>query len=218
MFSTPPAITTSASPHITAWAASMTERRPEAQTMLMVRAVFSLGIPEWIRIWRATFWPSPAVRTLPMMTSSTKAGSRPPALSKAALTAVTPISTGLTPVRPPPNLPTAVRAALTITASGISTPQLAGPRGNRIRFPPGPIRTSCSQQSWRPILLRPGRAKPFRSWLSYLSWRNAGSPALWPRRRRWGAPGRPTRRARLFWPDPGRVPFGPPPKRPKRPR
>jgi hypothetical protein len=73
----PPATTTSVSPVATPCAASMTAFRPDPQTLLIVSAATVGGSPAWIAAWRAGAWPSPAETTLPMMTSSTAAGSTP---------------------------------------------------------------------------------------------------------------------------------------------
>ena len=71
MFSCPPATTISLSPVATAWAASMTDLRPEPHTALIVKAGVSLATPAFIIAWRAGFWPTPAASTWPMMTSPT---------------------------------------------------------------------------------------------------------------------------------------------------
>ena len=59
MFSWPPAMTMSASPHLTACAASITALRPEPQTTLMVIAGTSFGMPDLMSAWRAGFCPLP---------------------------------------------------------------------------------------------------------------------------------------------------------------
>ncbi len=76
MDSIPPATIISASPALMAWAAIMTDFRPEAHTLFMVVAGTSLGIPDRMSTCRAGFCPWPAVRTLPKITSSTCSGLR----------------------------------------------------------------------------------------------------------------------------------------------
>src|SRR3954452_12196469 len=53
MLSWPPATTIALSPVRTCWAASATARRPEPQTWLMPKAVFSSGMPAARAAWRA---------------------------------------------------------------------------------------------------------------------------------------------------------------------
>ena len=75
--SIPPATATCRWPALIACAASMTALSPEPHTLLRVKAGVSLGIPARIMACRAGFWPWPACRTLPMMTSSTATASMP---------------------------------------------------------------------------------------------------------------------------------------------
>src|SRR6266436_7924721 len=84
--------------------------------MLTTQAGLSTGIPADIEAWRAGFWPCAAVRIWPMMTSDTRAGSTP-ARSRAALMATAPRSWAGMVANAPLKLPTAVRAALTMTTS-----------------------------------------------------------------------------------------------------
>ena len=53
MLSMPPAATMLLSPVRICWAASATERRPEPQSWLMLKAVFSSGMPAARAAWRA---------------------------------------------------------------------------------------------------------------------------------------------------------------------
>ena len=71
----PPAMTTSASPHLIACAARCTALRPLPQSLLIVIEVHSCGMPASMAAWRAGFWPVPAVRICPSRTSSTSAAS-----------------------------------------------------------------------------------------------------------------------------------------------
>ena len=116
MLSWPPATTISASPAWIACPAIATARRPEPQTWLMVSAVFSFGTPADMAACRAGFWPVSAVRTCPMMTSSTSA----PATferSMAASMATLPRSAAGTVAKAPLKAPIGVRAALAIMTS-----------------------------------------------------------------------------------------------------
>ena len=63
MFSCPPAITISASPHLIACAARCVALRPLPQTLPMVIAGTMSATPARIDAWRAGFWPHPAVST-----------------------------------------------------------------------------------------------------------------------------------------------------------
>ncbi|MNT05666.1 hypothetical protein D3C72_1402940 [compost metagenome] len=118
MFSMPPATTISASPAMIALAASITAFRPEPHTLLMVMAGTMSGRPALREAWRAGFWPAAAVSTWPMMTSLTWSGFTP-ARSSAALMTRAPSSGAGILASEPPNLPTAVRAAETMTMSVI---------------------------------------------------------------------------------------------------
>ncbi len=124
MFSCPPAMTISLSPVATAWAASITALRPEPQTALMVSAGVSLRSPDFMRAWRAGFWPAPAASTWPMMTSPTWAASILLRSSSALMTRE-PSSVAGVLASAPPNLPTAVRAAETMTMSSMMCPPQA---------------------------------------------------------------------------------------------
>ena len=119
MFSWPPAITISLSPAATACAASMTALRPEPHTALMVRPGVWLSSPAFSTVWRAGFWPEPAVSTWPMMTSPIWSADRPVRASRSLMTTA-PRSGAAIFARLPPNLPTAVRLAATMTISSMN--------------------------------------------------------------------------------------------------
>src|SRR6188508_759092 len=116
--SMPPATTMSVSPAAMPCAASITAFRPEPHTLLIVIAATCSCRPPWSAAWRAGFCPSPAATTLPMMHSSTAAGSMP-ARRTASRTAIAPSCGAVKSFRDPRNLPVAVRAAATMTASRI---------------------------------------------------------------------------------------------------
>ena len=120
MFSMPPATMTSASPARMICDASVTDFRPEPQSMLIVVAGTSTGSPAPTAACRAGFWPSPACSTQPSRTSSTSSGEIS-ARSRAARIAVLASSGAGTSLKYPPKAPTGVRTALTMTASSIST-------------------------------------------------------------------------------------------------
>src|SRR5262245_8567079 len=80
----------------------------------MPQAGASTGMPAPIEAWRAGFWPAPAVRIWPKMTSETSPGSTR-ARSRAALIAALPRSCAGKVARPPLKAPTGVRAAPAIT-------------------------------------------------------------------------------------------------------
>ena len=65
----------SASPLAICCSPSATARRPLPHNWLRPKAVFSCGMPAFIAACRAGFWPSPACRICPRMTSSTSPGS-----------------------------------------------------------------------------------------------------------------------------------------------
>src|SRR5438067_12800839 len=99
-----------------ACAPSATAFNPEPQTLLTVRALTSGGRPPKIAAWRAGFCPRPAETTLPMMHSSTIAGSRP-ARRTASRTTHAPSSDAVNDFSAPRNFPVGVRTADTITDS-----------------------------------------------------------------------------------------------------
>ena len=83
--SMPPAMTRSASPARISEAASMIALSPEPQTRLMVVALVPSGRPAVRAAWRAGAWPTPAWRTWPMSTSSTRGSpDQPGALDRGA--------------------------------------------------------------------------------------------------------------------------------------
>ncbi|MNT78349.1 hypothetical protein D3C72_2175770 [compost metagenome] len=84
----------------------------------MVRAGVSLATPAFIMAWRAGFWPQPAASTWPMITSPTASTGRPVRASSSLMTML-PSSVAGVLASEPPNLPTAVRAAETMTMSSI---------------------------------------------------------------------------------------------------
>src|SRR5471032_1187229 len=86
------------------------------------------GRPALMTAWRAGFWPTAAVSTWPRMASLIVVGSMPVCAIRPLMTWA-PSSEAGTLARLPPNLPTAVRAAATITTSSICfsrTPATAG--------------------------------------------------------------------------------------------
>ena len=92
---------------------------PDEQNRLTVTPGTSMGRPAWSQAFRPMFSPcSPSGKAQPMMTSSTSAGSKPGALSSAALMTNAARSSGRV-VRYIPRgaLPTGIRTALTTTAS-----------------------------------------------------------------------------------------------------
>ena len=119
--SSPPATATSVVPLATDWLARASACRPEAQKRLTVMALVATGRPAPSATWRAMLRPcAPSGMAQPRMRSSTRAGSRPGALAIASRTAVMASSSGGVSRRPPRGaLPTAVRAAETMTASRI---------------------------------------------------------------------------------------------------
>src|SRR5271165_446003 len=119
MFSWPPAMMMSASPHLMACAAKCTAFRPLPHTFPIVISGTLSGIPERMSAWRAGFWPTPAVRTCPRMTSETCAGLTPVRASN-ALMIWAPRSAAGTLAIDPPNFPTAERSAAVMTTSFIA--------------------------------------------------------------------------------------------------
>ena len=155
-------------------AASITALRPEPHTLLIVSAPTPSARPPLSAACRAGAWPTPALTTLPMMHSSTAAGSMP-ARRTASRTTSAPRSVALKSFSAPRNLPVGVRTALTMTDSrmgnrsdsssitmasddvrrraavaaaramhGPRAAQLAAPRGGRAR-----ARAACRRPSTR---------------------------------------------------------------------
>ena len=116
MFSVPPATMISASPALIICAAIETVLNPEPQTLLIVIAGTSFGIPASKAACLATFCPSPPWRTHPYTTSSIVAGSIP-ALLIASLIVIAPKVLAAVFLRLPPKLPIGVLTALAITTS-----------------------------------------------------------------------------------------------------
>ena len=110
----PPPTATSTSPARIAASRMPTARTLDAHTLLIVSEETSLGMPASIWAWREGICPWPAWRTCPMTTCWTWSGSTP-ARSRAALIAIPPSSVAWSEERPPPSLPTGVRAVPRIT-------------------------------------------------------------------------------------------------------
>src|SRR5262245_4974829 len=123
--SIPPATAMSMSPVAIPCAASMTAFRPEPHTLLIVIAATWSDRPPLSAAWRAGFWPSPAATTLPMMHSSTAAGSMP-ARRTASRTTIAPSCGAENSLRDPRNLPVGVLTAETMTDSRIDIDALHG--------------------------------------------------------------------------------------------
>src|SRR5205814_5776881 len=114
--SIPPATAMSMSPTRMPWSASITAFSPEPHTLLIVSAATWSGRPPFSAACRAGFWPRPADTTLPMMHSSTTAGSMP-ARRTASATASAPSCVADSDFSAPRNLPVGVRTAETMTVS-----------------------------------------------------------------------------------------------------
>src|SRR5580698_9236211 len=127
MFCTPPATTTSAVPDMTAWAAKCTACCEEPHCRSTVVPGTWSGSPA---ASQAVLAMSPAcgptVSTQPNTTSSTAPGSRP-TRSTSAVRTDAPRSAGWMAASPPPRLPTGLRTASTMNASGM----LPRPPGGR---------------------------------------------------------------------------------------
>src|SRR5436190_4530268 len=114
---------------------------PERQTLLIVTAGISLGIPAPTAACRDVIWPCPAWITCPMIVYSTWAGSRRHRSSAAAI-AWAPRSTARSGARPPRNRPIGVRAPATmnerVTTSSVrgadAEPRVAGSEAVRERL------------------------------------------------------------------------------------
>ena len=98
----------------------ITAFRPEPHTALMVSAGVSLAPPLLSHAWRAGFCPAPAASTWPMMASPTWSGETL-ARASASLITMAPSSVAARPASEPPNLPTAVRVAETMTMSSMGS-------------------------------------------------------------------------------------------------
>ena len=139
MTSTPAATTMSWAPAMTAWAAKWADCWDEPHWRSIVVAGTSSGHPAASTALRPTLtdW-APACMTHPMITSSTRAGSR--LLRSASAVSVSAArSAGCQPDSLPLRLPPAVRTASTMTAVGMDAPLcLAVPAGAPL---PGPGRS-----------------------------------------------------------------------------
>jgi hypothetical protein len=111
---------------------SATARRPEPHSWFMPQAGLSTGIPALTEAWRAGFWPPPAVRICPRITSSMSLPSSP-ARCMAALRAIVPSSAAGTLLKAPLNEPTGVRAAETITTE-FAEPDIGRPPCDKLIF------------------------------------------------------------------------------------
>ena len=114
--SMPPATTMSNSPSLISDDARAIAAMPDGQTLLIVSAGTSSGMPPLFAAWREVIWPWPACRTWPMTTYSTWSPATP-ARSSAPLMAWPPRSMADSEDSPPPNLPIGVRAYPTTTVS-----------------------------------------------------------------------------------------------------
>ena len=91
---------------------------PDAQTLLIVSEDTSIGMPALICAWREGICPTPAWSTWPITTCCTCSGATS-ARSSAAPMAMPPRSVGCSDARPPPILPTGVRALPRMTVRGM---------------------------------------------------------------------------------------------------
>jgi hypothetical protein len=109
-----PPVTTTSLPVLIIRSASSIALIDEAQTLLIVSAGTSFGMPAATAAWRAGAWPAPACSTWPMTTYPTSPGSTP-ARSRAALMAAAPSAVAGSAASPPPSFPNGVRTAATMT-------------------------------------------------------------------------------------------------------
>src|SRR5215208_1505219 len=109
---------------------------PEAQTLLIVSEETSIGMPALIWAWREGIWPTPACRTCPITTCCTCSGSMS-ARSSAAPIAMPPRSVGCRDAKPPPILPTGVRALPRMTVRGMQVSRSEEDIDPRSRHHPG---------------------------------------------------------------------------------
>ena len=119
MLSIPPATMVSASSSATACAASMTDFKPDPHTLFTVKHSTDFGKPAKTAACRAGACPTPAGRTLPMITSFTSE-STTPALLIASRTTSAPSLGAESDESVPRNDPMGVRQALAMTTSFIS--------------------------------------------------------------------------------------------------
>ena len=114
MLSMPPATTTEAEPAASMSWPNIIARMPEPHILLSVTAPALCARPALSAAWRAGAWPWPAIRQLPISTSSTASGARP-ARSTAAWMATPPSSAAGSAAKSPSRPPMGVRAAETMT-------------------------------------------------------------------------------------------------------
>src|SRR5271166_2685241 len=119
MFSWPPAMTISASPHLIACAARWVALRPLPHTLPIVMPGTPAGRPARISAWRAGFCPTPAVSTWPRITSDISSGATPVRASSALIKCAPRSAAGIFAIDPP-NFPTAVLSAAVMTTSLMS--------------------------------------------------------------------------------------------------
>src|SRR5687768_8467033 len=114
MLSMPPASTTLALPATSMSWPNIIARMPEPHILLNVTAPVESGRPALRIAWRAGAWPWPAIRQLPISTSSIESPGTP-ARSSAALIAAAPSSQACSDEKSPSMPPIGVRAAETMT-------------------------------------------------------------------------------------------------------
>ena len=114
MLSMPPATITSALPATSMSCPNIIARMPLPHILDSVTAPVESGRPARRMAWRAGAWPWPAIRQLPISTSST-ASPGTPARSTAALMAAAPSSQAASEAKSPNMPPMGVRAAETMT-------------------------------------------------------------------------------------------------------
>src|SRR5918995_4968270 len=121
MFSTPPAMTTSASPRAISWAAETMACSPEPHILFSVMPGTSTGRPLFMPTCRPGFMPCPAERMLPTITWSTWSPSTP-ARERTSLPTVAPSSVAGVSLSEPPKVPIPVLRGVEITISPIPLP------------------------------------------------------------------------------------------------
>src|ERR687898_1993786 len=121
MFSTPPAMTTSASPRAISWAAETMACRPEPHILFSVMPGTSTGRPLFMPTCRPGFMPWPADRMLPTITWSTWSPSMP-ARERTSLPTVAPRSVAGVSLSDPPNVPIPVLRGVEMTISPFPLP------------------------------------------------------------------------------------------------
>src|ERR1700722_14165017 len=116
MFSWPPAMTMSASPHLIACAARCVALSPLPQTLPIVMPGTLSGRPARMSACRAGVWPTPAVSTCPKITSEICSGCSWERTSSARMIWAPKSAAGTLPIAPL-NFPTADRTAAVMTIS-----------------------------------------------------------------------------------------------------